>query len=114
MNKRQRKKHRLGEFQELGFELRFHTPEHWTDDEQGAFSDACIRQVEALGLCVGGGTGTDWEVFVCGFAERATVTAAQRQTLIDWLAAHPDVSQIAAGPLVDAWWDDRDRVPGAA
>ncbi|GLC24622.1 50S ribosome-binding protein YggL [Roseisolibacter agri] len=106
MNKRLRKKHRLGEFQELGFELRFCTPAGWSEAEHLGFWDACITQVEALGLSLGGGTGTCWDVFVSGLAERATVTAPQRQVLLDWLAAQPAVSAIQGGPLVDAWHAD--------
>ena len=103
MNKRQRKKYRLGEFRQLGFELRFCTPATWTDAEQGAFWDECIRQVEALRLAVGGGTGVCWEVFVTGLHDQDSVSPAQRQALLDWLAVHPAVSEIVAGQLEDAW-----------
>lgn len=103
MNKRQRKKHHLGEFQELGFELRFCTIASWTDAEQLCFWDECIGRVEALGLSVGGETGTRWGVFVSGLAARTGVTAAQRQALLDWLTVHPAVSDVRAGPLEDAW-----------
>lgn len=103
MNKRQRKKHRLGEFQELGFELRFCTPATWSDAEQGTFWDACIGEVEALGLSVGGGVGTCWEVYVTGLKPRASVTPEQRSALMAWLTAHPAVSEVRAGALEDAW-----------
>jgi hypothetical protein len=103
MNKRQRKKHRLGEFQELGFELRFCTPEGWTDDQQLDFWDAAIAQIEALGLSVGGGTGTCWDVYVSSLSERGTVSPAQRLALVDWLVAQPGVSDVRAGALEDAW-----------
>lgn len=104
MNKRQRKKHHLGEFQELGFALRFCTPGSWSDDEQGAFWRECISRVEALGLAVGGGSGECWDVFVTGLRGRDSVTSAQRQALLDWLAAHPHVSEIRGGELEDAWY----------
>jgi len=104
MNKRQRKKHRRGEFRELGFELRFCTPEAWSEDEQEAFWVECIRHVEALGLAVGGGSGVCWDVFVTGLRGRDSVSPAQRQALLDWLAAHPGVSKIWAGRLEDAWY----------
>lgn len=103
MNKRQRKKHHLGEFQELGFKLRFRTPADWSEGQQFEFLDAAIAQIEALGLSVGGGTGTCWDVYVSAFAERGTVTAAHRQALVDWLASHPAVSELEPGPLEDAW-----------
>jgi len=104
MNKRQRKKHRLGEFQQLGFELRFGTPQDWTDAEQNAFWDECIARVESLGLAVGGGAGVTWDVFVTALRDRGSVTSEQRASLLAWLAAHPGVSQIEAGSLEDAWY----------
>ena len=114
MNKRQRKKHRLGEYQELGFELRFCTPADWSGSQQLDFWDAAIRQIEALGLSVGGGTGTCWGVYVTTLAARGTVTSAQRQALADWLAAHPAVTDLRAGPLEDAWYESAPvRVPAA-
>ncbi|AHG92877.1 protein of unknown function DUF469 (plasmid) [Gemmatirosa kalamazoonensis] len=114
MNKRQRKKYRLGEFQELGFELGFCTPADWSDDEQLDFWDAAIAQIEALGLAIGGGTGTCWDVYVSSLAERGTVSPAQRDALLDWLAAQPGVSDVRAGPLEDAWHDGAPvRTPAA-
>ena len=102
MNKRQRKKHHLGEFQALGFELAFCTPVDWTDVQQLDFWNAAITQIEALGLSVGGGTGRYWDVYVTSPA-RGTVTPSQRQGLVDWLAAHPAVYDLRAGALEDAW-----------
>lgn len=102
MNKRQRKKHRRGEFQELGFALQFRTPDDWPDAQQHDFWVQCIGQIEALGLVVGGGTGVCWNVFVTG-RPRHSVTVAQRQALLDWLKAHWATSDVHAGPLQDAW-----------
>lgn len=107
MNKRQRKKHHLGEFVQLGFELRFCTPADWSDESQVAFWDACIGQVEALGLAVGGGTGVCWNVFVTGSRNHDSVTPAQRHALVGWLTAHPAVSEIRPGELEDAWYPRR-------
>ena len=114
MNKRQRKKHRLGEYQELGFELRFCTPADWSEQQQLNFWDAAITQIEALGLSVGGGTGTCWDVYVTTLADRGNVTPAQRQALADWLAVHPAVSDLRVGPLEDVWHEGAPvRVPAA-
>lgn len=103
MNKRQRRKHRLGEFRELGFELRFSTPGSWSEEGQDVFREECIDQVEALGLAVGGGTGIHWGVFVTALRDRGTVTAEQRQALLRWLAGRPELSELHAGVLEDAW-----------
>lgn len=103
MNRRQRKKRRLGEFRELGFELRFRTPDAWTDQERNGFWDACIECMEALGLAVGGGTGRCWDVFVTSASERASVMPEQRQALLDWFEDQAVVSDVRAGDLEDAW-----------
>lgn len=114
MNKRQRKKHRLGEFQELGFSLRFCTPADWSEDQQLDFWGAAITQTEALGLSVGGGTGTCWDVNVTTLPARGTVTPAQRQGLVDWLTAQPAITELRAGPLEDAWHEGAPvRLPAA-
>lgn len=103
MNKRQRKKHRVGEFQQLGFELRFATPETWSASTADASWDACINRVESLGLAIGGGTGVQWDVFVAPLKQRSTVTLTQQRALRDWLGAQPGVSDIQASELMDAW-----------
>ncbi len=93
---------------ELGFTLRFQTPDRWSDDEHRAFWDACIGEVERLGLTIGGGSGPRWDVFVANREPRRTVTPAERESLVSWLTANPDVSELAAGPLEDAGSADRD------
>lgn len=103
MNRRQRKKHRLREFQELGFSLHFRTPADWQVVDRDAFLDAAIAEVERLGLELGGGTGEIWDVYVSGAGPRATVTSGQRAALLEWLAATGHVSDVYAGPLEDAW-----------
>jgi len=105
MNKRQRKKHRIGEFQELGFELTFQTPEGWTDAQQAAFWAALIAQAESGGLSLGGSSGASWTLFATGAGHRASATAEQRDALVAWLASQPGVDALQAGPLEDAWVD---------
>lgn len=103
MNERQRKKHRSGEYQELGFDLRFCTPAGWTESQQREFFDVVIARIEALGLAVGGGIGACWDVFVTSRAERGSVTPGQRLAIAEWLAAQTAISGLRAGPLVDSW-----------
>ena len=104
MNRRQRRKHCTGEFQELGFDLQFATPATWTDDQQVAFWNAMIDEVEKRGLSVGGSSGELWDVFVTA-ANHASVTPDERQAIIDWLTAREGVADLQAGPLEDAWTD---------
>lgn len=105
-NRRQRKKLRLGEFQELGFTLylTFHTPQdeaayelHW---------HAIIERIETLGLCVGGLGGTlpiaETDGFVSGW-DHGSVTSEQVSSLLEWCRARPEVKEARASELVDAW-----------
>jgi len=71
LNSRQRKKHRVAEFQELG-----RAPIEETD-----------------GFIV---------------AERGSVSAAQRDALLAWLRARPEVREAQASDWQDAWygWED--------
>ena len=114
MNRRQRKKHRLGEFRELGFHLQFRTPAEWSAVERDAFLDAALAEVERLGLEIGGGAGEIWDVYVGGAGRRATVTSSQRAALLGWLAATDGVSDMQAGPLMDVWYDGVPASPAAA
>lgn len=93
---------------DLGFRLRFQTPDRWSDAEHRTFWDACIDEVERLGLTVGGGSGPRWDVFVAGRGPGRTVTPADRENLVTWLAANPGVTELAAGPLEDDGSADRD------
>lgn len=103
MNRRQRKKLRRGEFRELGFELRFALASGTSDADQDAFWTAFIDEIERIGLSFGGGGGIRWEGFLTARGARGSVEAAARDALAAWLAARPDVRDISAGPLVDAW-----------
>ncbi|MEJ8673096.1 YggL family protein [Chromobacterium amazonense] len=100
--RRQRKKHHVGEFQELGFalEVRFHA--ELDDAACDAWLDALIEEVERMGLAYGGG---DTGGFVSTW-ERGSVTLAQRDALLAWVRSYPGVSNAKASELLDAWRDD--------
>ena len=102
MNKRQRKKHRTGEYTEHGFLLRFSLPPSWTEAEADRFLDEFITMVEREGLAFGGSGRLDWEGFVVP-DRRGTVTTEQRARVEAWLAGRPEVSALRVGPLIDAW-----------
>lgn len=110
LNRRQRKKHHVAEFEELGFTLyvRFHAPQ--PDAEFGQFMDAFIAVVEQHRLLLGGLGGRPPIVETDGFivAESGSVSAAQRDALLEWLRNWPAVSEARASEWQDAWygWDD--------
>ena len=107
MKKRLRKKHRRGEFRQLGFELGFSTPAQWDEAAALAFwDDFILNAVEANGLAYGGGCGRRWDGFVIGLRERASVAPEQRAALEAWLRARSDITELAVGRLIDAWNDE--------
>jgi len=106
LNSRQRKKHHVAEFQELGFTLliRFHTAQ--PDAEFDQFLDSLIGVVEHHHLLVGGVGGKAPIEETDGFivAQRGSVSAAQRDALLAWLRARPEVKEAEASDWQDAWY----------
>ncbi len=105
MKKRLRKKLHRGEFQELGFDVRFQVTDDISEEAFDSVVDAFISQAtEANGLvCGGGGKKPEWDVFVT-MDRRGSATEEHRQAVQRWLAAQPEAAAIQVGPLVDAWY----------
>lgn len=103
MKKRLRKKLHKGEYRELGFELKFdYTGDAGGQESIDQFNMPFIEAIENIGLMVGGGGCRHHDYFVARY--RASVLPEQRQAVIDWLGQRPDVANIVAGPLKDAWY----------
>lgn len=101
-SRRLRKKLRIGEFQELGFEYELIWRTSPSLEVQDEFLDRLIEEViEARDLCPGGGP-------TCGFvtARRGRVTEADRTAFDNWLRRWLDITQVEIGPLRDAWYDE--------
>jgi len=105
VQKRLRKKLHVGEFQELGFEVRFRVADNLSPDAFDAVVDAFISQaIEAHALaCGGGGQPPEWSVFVTREG-RGSASEGHRQAVATWLVARPEVNTVQIGPLVDAWY----------
>ncbi len=107
LNRRQRKKLRVGDFQELVFEIRIQFRQSMNEASYDAFLDEFIELIEARQLAVGGMGGqlpwmeTDGIVSASG---RGSPTATDRQAVLDWLQRHPDVASAQAGDFVDGWY----------
>lgn len=107
LNRRQRKKLRVGEFQQLVFEvrIRFHHP--MDDATHDAFLDGFIALIESRQLAVGGMGGrlpileTDGIVSAWG---RGSPSEADRQAVVDWLYRQPEVASAQAGDFIDGWY----------
>ena len=103
MRRRLRKKKHVGEFRELGFEVRATLREALTPVEHEAFLDEWIDVVEARNLAFGGGGGySKFEGFVTNAAPAST-TDEDRRALAAFLAGHHAVNAREVGTLVDAW-----------
>lgn len=104
MRKRLRKKMRVGEFKELGFELFADLRPNSPDDAVEAFVDRLIIAVEARTLGVGGGGGRDgkFEGFVTRFG-RGSATEDDRAALATFLEGDDTIVRHEVGALRDAW-----------
>lgn len=110
LNRRQRKKLRLGEFQELIFEVRVAFREPLDEAAYDRFIDGFIDFIESRKLLVGGMGGrlplaeTDGMIAARG---RGSPSDEDRRAVLAWLEARPEVVQAEAGEFVDAWhsWD---------
>lgn len=105
-NRRQRKKLRLGEFQQLGFTLAltFHTP--LCEAAYVPLWNALIDQIERMDLSVGGMGGRLPIIQTEGFVfstDGASVTPVQAQSLLDWCRSRHEVKDVRASELIDAW-----------
>ena len=100
MNKRIRKKKRVGEFQELGVEITV-TFADGVDHE--AFLDEFLRDaIERRAMQFGGGCN---EEALQGFVELGRRPQAPKnlEFVRQWLAAHAAVASSSVGEPVDAW-----------
>jgi hypothetical protein len=107
MNKRLRKKKHRGEFQELGFAVRFRFTAGLAAEARNRLLDDWIAQaIEDNDLVFGGGGGDDeWEGFVT-VDEGGSATEAHRESVARWLQANPLVVDHTVSALVDAWYGD--------
>ncbi|HYC42753.1 MAG TPA: 50S ribosome-binding protein YggL [Noviherbaspirillum sp.] len=103
-NLRQRKKLRLGEFQELGFEVTAGLTKELSREERASFIDALIAAVDERGLLFGGGFNGGFEGFVVVDAVRGSVTEEQRESFKKWLESRQELKDVVVGPLKDAWY----------
>lgn len=99
-SRRLRKKLRVGEFRELGFELALQFAGDLTTAADDAFWHAFIVDcIERRGLVYGGATtGT------VARAGRGSASPEDREAVRAWLAARAEVLRFELGPLDDVWY----------
>jgi len=107
LNRRQRKKLRVGEFQELVFEIRIQFGQPMDDATLDTFWDDFIDWVESRRLAVGARSDLVKMDGVISAWGRGSPTEADRQALLDWLRLRSEVASAEAGDFVDGWygWD---------
>lgn len=99
-SRRLRKKLRIAEFQELGFECSVVWAQVPPTIQQDEFLDRFVEEVvEARDLLVGGGYNEGTIV-----STTKSLTDLDREAVQSWLRAFPGVVDVQVGPLVDAWY----------
>jgi len=104
LNPRQRKKLRLGEFQELVFALHWTNQQGLSEAELDAQLDELIELIESRGLLFGGGFSPNGGDGIVTRAGRSSTSAADRDALVKWLRNHRAVLAVEAGEFVDGWY----------
>lgn len=111
LNRRQRKKLRVGDFQELVFEIRIRFHQTMEEARLDTFLDDFIELIESRRLVVGGFGGTLPLLATDGIVstfKRGSPTEEDRQAVLDWVRQRPEVAEVEAGEFIDGWygWDD--------
>lgn len=99
-SRRLRKKMRVDEFQEMGFNFTATPKESLNDEQADALIDALIGEViSPRGLEFGGWVGGG---FVCKSGP-GSATDEDREAVVNWLRQRPEIQTAEVEPLVDAW-----------
>lgn len=100
-SRRLRKKLRVDEFQEFGFDVKIELAGAMARDGEDLFIDDFLMQVlEAKALGYAGWVRGGFIVPV----ERGTATEQDREDVRVWMEARPEVASVEVGPLRDAWY----------
>jgi uncharacterized protein YggL (DUF469 family) len=115
MRKRLRKKLRLREFREYGFDVSYRLRDGFPTAEADDFLFRFLEHaIEANGLsCGGGGRPPDYEFCVTS-ARRGSPTEEQRAAVGAWLDGQSEVAQHSLGEFFDAWHGPDDLDDSAA
>jgi len=100
LNRRQRKKLHVGEFQELHFEVRGSLVSGIDED---AFLDEFIAWIESCNLYFAGGF-NEGEIGGIVLAGVGSPTEEQRQSVVRWFKERPEVAEVEAGNFQDSFY----------
>jgi uncharacterized protein YggL (DUF469 family) len=106
MNRRQRKKLRLQEFQELIFTVRAKFSRPLDENAYDPLLDDFIAFIESRDLDVGGMGGrlplSETEGVIQAWKRRSP-TEEDRRAVVAWLSSRPEVVEASADDFVDGW-----------
>lgn len=106
MKKRLRKKLRLGEFKELGFEITVEMTEGMNEEQLDAFISVFIEEaLENNDLDFEGGGNTAALFGIVVLNKRGSVSEEQRSAVEAWIKDRTEVKNATIGELVDAWYE---------
>lgn len=109
MRKRLRKKLRRDEFQELGLAIAFTLRAAAGSEAALDIIDSLIAEaIDPQHLALYAGGREVWTGFITLFG-RGSVTEDHKRAVLDWLGAHPGITNVRSGPLVDAWYSREER-----
>ena len=100
---RQRKKLRVGEFQELGFTVIANLKEDAAAGAHDGLLDAWLDAVEQHGISFGGPFSDGQLDGIVFPINGVAVTAEMRNALNTWLQARAEVSDVECSELLDVW-----------
>jgi len=102
-SRRLRKKLRVDEFKELGFDIAWKFKEDITDEEVDTFMDQFFAEViQPNGLGFGGEGDTLWHGLICT-QKLGSCTEEHRKAVEAWLTEH-GVKSVSVSALYDVWW----------
>jgi len=111
-SRRLRKKLRVAEFQEFGFEVSFALRPGLDEHCAREFGDAFIVDCIERGGLTYGGSDTHGFVTLLG---RGSALDSHREHVLSWLRARTEVQSVEVWPLVDAWHvDEHEAALGSA
>lgn len=102
-NRRLRKKLRVDEFQELGFDVAWQLPESFDDAAVDKFIDQFFTEViEPNGLGYGGEGDLLWHGLIC--TQKLGKCTEEHRTAVDKWLSENGATSVAVSELYDVWW----------